>query len=348
MAVEEQVALSAETTFRIGGPARYFMRARSIEDVREALHFARSRRLAVFVLGGGSNVLFDDQGYDGLVLRIGSSKIELAANKEGIELIAAAGEPFDHVVQRAVDEGLWGLENLSGIPGSVGGAIVQNIGAYGAAVSEHVTWVDVLDRKSGEASRIWPRDCGFGYRQSIFKHPEKIVLRAGFLLSKTAAPNLTYGDLRLALQGIRPSLEEIRRAVLAVRRAKFPDLAREGTAGSFFKNPIVSEEGAARLSTDAPLFFLPEVRAYKVALAYLLDHGLHVKGMRRGGARLFERQPLVIAADRGASSADVKELAREVARRVFDAYRIRIEPEVEIVARREAPAARTTSAHSPL
>lgn len=340
MPIESGVALRDKTTFRIGGRARFFSLCRSLDDISDALHFANSNQLPVFVLGGGSNILFDDGGFDGLVIQLGLSGVVAAPRGGGVELIAAAGEPFDLVAARAVREGLWGLENLSGIPGSVGGAVVQNIGAYGAALSQYLAWVDVLDIESEKIGRLSNKACAFGYRESVFKHERKIVLRAGFLLPNTPAPNLSYDDLRLRLRGTRPSLGDIRKAVLSVRRTKFPDLSKEGTAGSFFKNPIVSEQDANALRVHMPVFFLPEARAYKLPLAYLLDRRLHLNGLGIGGARLFERQPLVIATKHGTSSEDVKKLAELVERKVFDSYGIAVEREVRVVPRR--PAASST------
>lgn len=337
MPIERHVPLRDKTTFRIGGAARYFCFARSLDDLAEGLGFARSNGLPVFILGSGSNILLDDAGFDGLVIQLGLTGLSFLPQGERMELSAAAGESFDGVAARAAREGLWGLENLSGIPGSVGGAVVQNIGAYGAALSQCLAWVDVLDLETGDASRLPNSACAFGYRESLFKHQKKIVLGAGFLLSTTPAPNLSYDDLRVRLGSTPPSLGAIRQAVLSIRRGKFPDLSKEGTAGSFFKNPIVSGRDAGALRPHAPLFFLPEAEAYKLPLAYLLDHGLHLNGLSVGGARLFERQPIVIAAHPGTSSADVRELAELVERRVFDTYGIAVEREVLVVPGQAAP-----------
>jgi len=304
MNIEEGVPLAPLTTFRIGGAARYFVRVRSLEELREALAFARSHAVPFFILGGGSNILVSDEGYDGLIIKMemkGTELIEDAASEKAL-LIAAAGERWDDLVAYAVAHDLWGLENLSGIPGTVGASPVQNIGAY---------------------------------RMSIFKQQAGrfIILRAVFSLSREGAPNLSYRDLREAFaEKPQPSLAQVREAILAIRARKFPDLRREGTAGSFFLNPTVSAETAARLRLvlpDMPHF--PTEKGIKIPLAYLLDHGLDLRGFALGGARLFESQPLVLVARFGTPSAEVQALVASVQAKIRGAYGIEIECEVKML-----------------
>jgi UDP-N-acetylmuramate dehydrogenase len=331
MTIEENVPLAPLTSFKIGGPARFFVPVETTEELQKALSFAKERGLAVLILGGGSNVLIDDAGWGGLVIKIEITGIE----RDGQALIAGAGESWDALVARAVGEGLWGLENLSGIPGSVGGAVVGGIGAYGAAVGQHLVWVEALDL-DGTIQRMTNTECAFGYRSSFFKNEagRYIVLRAAFELSTTPAPELSYKDLAGRFREGIPSLAAIREAVLAIRSGKFPDLAVEGTAGSFFKNPIVSAKEAEALTRRypaMPVFSMPETDGIKVPLAWLLDHVLALKGTCVGGARLFERQPLVIAATAGASAADVRTLAQMVEKKVKEEFNILIEREVHVV-----------------
>src|SRR6185437_15283796 len=151
MDIKENVPLAPLTTFQIGGPARYFISAQSIEDIKAGLNFAREKALPVFILGGGSNLLVSDKGYDGLVIKVELRGVEI----DDTTVIAAAGEGWDALVERSVNEKLWGLENLSDIPGTVGGAVVQNIGAYGAALSETLLWAEVLDASSGEVKKFF-------------------------------------------------------------------------------------------------------------------------------------------------------------------------------------------------
>lgn len=330
MQLRENVPLSDLTTFHIGGPARYVVTVTSVDELQESLDFARDQNLPWQILGGGSNVLASDDGFDGLVIHIALRGIKF----DGATVAVAAGESWDVLVEQSVAHGLWGLENLSGIPGSVGGAVVGGIGAYGASVGGHLFWVETFNRETHQTERFSGAECQFGYRDSIFKHrPELIVLRAAFQLSNKPIPNVSYKDLAARLVGSSPDLFSIRAAVLAVRGDKFPDIRVEGTAGSYFKNPIVGEAEAAALRErypELPLFAMPEVAGYKVPLAWLLDRVLNLKGVSVGGARLFERQPLVIAARVGCSAHDVHTIASMVKKQVKEKLFLNIEEEVVI------------------
>src|SRR3989344_7537815 len=327
MLIEENVPLAPLTTFFIGGSARYFVRVKTVEELQQSLDYARDQNLATLILGGGSNVLVSDAGFDGLVIKIEMAGVE----RDGDTLIAEAGESWDSLVERAVADGLWGVENLSGIPGTAGAAPVQNIGAYGSEVKNTLAWVDAFDTRSGTVARLGNAECMFGYRTSRFKkEPGRFVIkRAAFALDKNGAPDASYKDL--AGCGAL-SIAQVRERVLSVRSRKFPDLRVEGTAGSFFLNPVVSAQKAAGLLAKYP--DLPHFKAengVKVSLAWLLDRALGIKGLSVGGARLFERQPLVISASRDAHSRDVAELAGKVADLVRDKLQIDIEPEVKII-----------------
>jgi UDP-N-acetylmuramate dehydrogenase len=338
MQLEENIALAPLTTFHLGGPARFFVTAKTVDDVRNAISFANDlpaqagKNLPTFILGGGSNTLVGDEGFAGVVI-----KIEIAGIEEsGTMLIAGAGENWDALVAYAVEKNLWGIENLSGIPGTVGGAVVQGIGAYGASVGQTLAWVEVFDRETEEVKKMSNAECRFDYRDSFFKHDHErhIVLRAAFELSPSPTPNVSYKDLAARFNDSSMDLKAIRDAVLDIRKGKFPDIAVEGTAGSFFKNPIMSREQADELKKrypEMPLFAMPETDGIKVPLAWLLDKALSMHGTHVGGARLFEKQALVIAANRNASAHDVKELAALVQKKVFDELEIKIEPEVKII-----------------
>ncbi len=331
MDIEKNVFLAPFTTFGIGGPAVCMVRAKTLDDMRAAFALAKEQKLKVLMLGGGSNMLVADEGFDGMVV-----KIELQGiTREGDLLVAVAGEPWDGLVQRAVQEGLWGIENLSGIPGTVGAAPIQNIGAYGTEVKDTLAWVEVLEVASGAVQRFSNAECRFGYRDSYFKrNPNQyVVLRVAFALSEEAKPNITYKDLQTAFSSKdigRINLPMIREAVLGIRAKKFPDLSLEGTAGSYFLNPIIAPEEAARLVARYPE--LPQfstANGVKVSLAWLLDHALGLKGIAVGGARLFERQPIIVVAVRGARAADVRALAQKIKDEVKEKVSINIEEEVQ-------------------
>lgn len=337
MQIEENIALAPLTTFQIGGSARFFARIRSIEDAKEAVQFSHDHNVPLMVLGGGSNILVRDSGFHGLVIKIEIKDFSHEEGNRDTTVIAGAGENWDDLVDFSVRQNLWGIENLSCIPGTVGGAVVQNVGAYDMALSQTLLWVEVFEVPSGTIRKLFNDECEFGYRTSIFKkNPDTyIILRAAFCLPHGGKPNLSYRDLAEAFKGKNPvELGHIRGAVCAIRAGKFPDISQEGTAGSFFLNPIVPESEARALAQklpSMPVFALPEALGIKIPLGYLLDKGLKLRGFSKGKVRLFEKQALVIVATRGATAAEVIDLANEVSKKIYDEYQISIEPEVRIV-----------------
>ncbi len=339
MRFEENVVLAPFTTFHIGGPARYFARVRTVDELRTALASAEEKKLEIVVLGGGSNVLIADEGFPGCVIRMESAETAWNAHDSlHIEVVADAGVEWDTLVRASVARGLHGLENLSGIPGTVGAAPVQNIGAYGAELSDTCAWVEAFDTQTKEIIRFSAHECAFGYRDSIFKHERKhfIITRVAFLLPRSAPENISYKDLKEYFEHTGnpyPTLDEVRTAVLSIRALKFPDLRTIGTAGSFFKNPIIPrlKYDELRMAYPALPGFPTDDGQIKIALAWILDHVIHAKGMREGNAMAWNQQPLVIAADAGARAHDVMTLADRIAHAVKEATGIDIEREVRII-----------------
>ncbi len=250
-----------------------------------------------------------------------------------VEVIAAAGVAWDALVRAAAAHELWGIENLAGIPGTVGAAPVQNIGAYGAECANTFAWLECYDTVSNTLLRFDAEACGFGYRESRFKRePNLIILRVALRLTRTGTPNTAYPDLqRLAADG-EPldTPQAIGEAVRRVRSRKFPDLSRNGTAGSFFKNPTITTNAYAHLKlrySELPGF---ETSAgIKIPLAWILDHVLSLRGFTHGRAWLFENQPLVLVTEFGATAEDVNTLAEIVIEKVFVATGVMIEREVQ-------------------
>jgi len=326
------------TTLRVGGTIARVLRPRSMEECSALIEALDAGGTPVLVLGGGSNVLAPDNGFDGTVVIPSFSEIRFEdAASHGMRVIADAGVPWDALVQKTVERELWGLENLSGIPGNVGAAPIQNIGAYGTDVSKTIERVEVYDRTEKKVHTLVSADVQFGYRTSVLKKERGrfVVLRVSFILSPNQNPNLSYKDLRERFgKEAHPSLSALREAVIAIRAGKFPDLAHYGTAGSFFLNPVLSgKEADAFLSRypNAPHF--PGEGGVKFSLAWILDSIVKAKGLRVGGAFVWDRQPLVIATDSsGATAEDVRVLMRIIQEKVFDATRIRIQPEVHIIA----------------
>jgi UDP-N-acetylmuramate dehydrogenase len=355
MQLTEHVPLSLLTTLKVGGSARYVATCENEEDITTAIAYARDGGLPWYVISGGSNMLVNDAGYAGVIIRpvLGELSFgEVSASGECV-VVAGAGVVWDVLVEESVTRGLWGLENLAGIPGLVGGAPVQNIGAYGADVSETLLYVDVFDTSkdagAGATTRLTNAECQFGYRDSRFKHdPSLIILRAGFTLSAQGAPRITYPDLAAYQDAaikegngeVLNTPKAIAAAVRTIRSKKFPDLTMYGTAGSFFKNPIISVQKYEELHAtypDLPMFPLMESIAgasagnVKIPLAWILDHVLNLRGYTKGPTHLFERQPLVLVAESGATATDVESLAHEVEQKVFDSVGISIEREVRIL-----------------
>ena len=321
------------TTFKVGGPiARLVHCATADEFVATVADLARVNQKFV-IIGGGSNILGSDEGYDGTLVTPTFSNVVYQDQGDEVIVAADAGAYWDTLVADTVARGLWGLENLSGIPGTVGGAAVQNIGAYGAVLSSMVVSIDVFDIRNGKEVTLSVAECAYGYRTSVFKQTGGYaVVRVRLRLSRTARPNLGYKDLAALPNGT--SLTDIRDAVLAIRAHKFPNLAEWGTAGSFFLNPIVSADAAQAAQIrfpGMPVFVLPE-GGVKVPLAWILDHVIEAKGMHEGGAHVWEAQPLVIATAPGATARDVRTLAEKISLRVKEETNFVITPEVFLFA----------------
>ncbi|HEX2792146.1 MAG TPA: UDP-N-acetylmuramate dehydrogenase [Candidatus Paceibacterota bacterium] len=333
MTIEEQVPFAALTTFKVGGPARYVLGCESMDDLESARAFIRARGLPFVVLGDGSNMLASDSGYAGAVVRIALRGKRYEEQADGsVTATYAAGESWDALVREAARGTLWGIENLAGIPGTVGAAPIQNIGAYGAEVRQTIVRVEAFDMDTGEAHAYSNEECAFAYRESRFKRERNLIITGvAFRLDPRGAARLAYGDLERAKEDGVPlgTPEDVGAAVRAIRARKFPDIRITGTAGSFFKNPAIPRTQYEELLERYPeLPGYPAGEEVKVALAYILDQVLGLKGYRFGNARLFEAQPLVLVAEEGATAFDIDMLANEVHTRVMSATGISIEREV--------------------
>jgi UDP-N-acetylmuramate dehydrogenase len=336
--IQENIPLAALTTFKIGGRARFFVRAENESDVIEAFNFAFEHDFDIFVLGGGSNVLISDEGFDGLVLQIALRGIEF---KENI-VIAQAGEDWDEFVAECVEHNLQGVECLSGIPGLIGGTPVQNVGAYGQEVSETITKVRVFDRKSKHILELTNADCKFAYRSSIFNTGERnrfIVLAVTFELFKDAKPKIVYKDLSDFFAGKLPNLAQTREAVLQIRRAKSMVIDENDpnskSAGSFFKNPIVSNEKFAEMSERTTAGHIPNYKVddqnVKIPAAWLIENSGFYKGYKNGNAGLSTRHTLAIINTGNAMAADILELKNEIQAKVRDKFAIELIPEPVLI-----------------
>jgi UDP-N-acetylmuramate dehydrogenase len=349
MQLQENIALAPLTTFKLGGPARFFVEAVSAAEVQEAVAFSETNRLPLFLLGGGSNLVVADSGWPGLVVRVAIAGIDHAGrnhagrNEDGKELFSAgAGESWDRFVSHAVMAQCAGVECLSGIPGSVGGTPVQNVGAYGQEVSQTIESVEVFDRNDGQVRELCAEACGFAYRSSIFNTTERgrfIILRVTYALTPGGKPHIEYADLKRHFAGreTSPNLAEAREAVRHIRALKgmliVPGDPDCQSAGSFFKNPVLSEEQHEDLRKRALAkgFAIPSYPALeekkKVSAAWLVEHSGFTRGYGFGNAGISSKHALAIVNRGGATAAEVLALKDEIQQRVAEIWDVALEPE---------------------
>ena len=333
LSVHERQSLQPFNTFGVAVSARWYAEARSDDEVREALRAAEAHGAELFVIGGGSNLLLT-RDLDAFVLRMVSRGRRLLVEEGGRVLVEAeAGEPWHPFVQWTLEQGLAGLENLSLIPGTVGAAPVQNIGAYGVELKDVLHSVVALDRQSGELHEFRTDECAFAYRDSRFKRESGrwLILRVRFALSREAHLHLDYGPVRqrLVAQGIAsPTALDVSRAICAIRAEKLPDPLVLGNAGSFFKNPLVDEAQAARLRERWPgLVAYPAGNGQvKLAAGWLIEQA-GWKGFRDGDAGVHALQALVLVNHGRASGAELLAMAQRIQADILARFGVELEIE---------------------
>ena len=351
--IEEQVPLAPLSTLGVGGCARFFTRVRTRDGVRQAVRWAQARGLPLFALGDGSNVVFGDEGFSGLVVKLELTGIDWHRTGECVRLTAGAGEPWDRLVAQAVERQCAGIECLSGIPGRVGAAPIQNIGAYGQEVASRLVCVDVLDCTTLDELTMDRQACRFGYRSSLFKAAEPgrrlIVLAVTLELERAGAPCLAYDELARTVSdraGGSPGLNDVRAAVLALRRAKSmlydPGDPCSRSVGSFFVNPVLTaaerdrtEAHARRSGALAPTEMLRTILlpdgCLKVPAAWLIERAGFRRGERRGQVGLSAKHTLALVNYGNATAREVLALAQEIATRVRARFGIQLAPEPVLV-----------------
>jgi UDP-N-acetylmuramate dehydrogenase len=354
MKIEENISLREYTTFKIGGPARYFARVDSPEDLSEIVNFAKEKNLKIFILGGGSNIVVSDKGFDGLVIHPTMKGTEIISEDDKkVVLKLGAGENWDEAVAYAVEQGWWGIENLSHIPGNSAAVVVQNVGAYGEEVSSVFKSVEVFDIETLKVKNLTRAECKFTYRHSIFNATHKnrfIILSVTLELSKKPNPILTYSDVKKYFEensSVEPTLREIRKAIIAIRDRKFPfpRTAVNGSAGSFFRGPIITkgklEEIKEKIKNefgDDSASRIPKMKdslqvlqGYKTPTAFLIEHA-GLRGFQIGGAKVHDIQPAIVLNATGtASSEDIMNLAEHVRATVKDKFGVELEIEPELI-----------------
>lgn len=356
MQINENVVLAPYTTFYIGGPSRYLIFAQNNEEIKQAVSFADEQALPLLVFGGGSNLLVADSGFRGVAVRVESVGMDLVEEtKTSLSLQIASGEVWDDVVRFAVEEGWWGIENLSHIPGFTGAFAVQNVGAYGQEASQVVVSVEVFDTREQRILTLQNHELNFSYRHSIFNTTEKdryIILSTTLKLSKLAQPNLSYGDLAIRFTDQTPDLSSIRQAIIEIRNKKFPFPSEptKGNSGSFFRGKILSAQEFTALQSKLEELFgkdastrLEQMRdrlqvsqGFKTPTAFLIERVVG-KNLQVGGAALNSDQPAIIINQSGQASAnDVLALFKQVQTQVKEQTGVILEAEPELIGFTEA------------
>jgi UDP-N-acetylmuramate dehydrogenase len=344
--VQEQVLLAPYTTFRIGGPARFFCEVASEAELVEAIQFARRQSLKIFILGGGSNLLVGDNGFDGLVIRIAiDDPVASAAEGRFVHCTATAGSEWNAFVLHLCEQGISGVECLAGIPGSVGGTPVQNVGAYGQEVASTITAVRAFDLEASAFITLSHDQCGFAYRHSVFNTSQRgryIVTAVTFRFDRDARPNLAYADLERHFadwDATRPAPTplDVYHAVRAIRHGKGM-LIVEGeadcrSAGSFFKNPVVPPTALDRIAANLQLA-AAEIPHWptadgqiKLPAAWLLEKAGFTKGFVQGHAGISSRHTLALINRGHATAADITALRDRIASEVQSRFGIKLEQE---------------------
>ncbi|MDX1903433.1 MAG: UDP-N-acetylmuramate dehydrogenase [Thermonemataceae bacterium] len=337
MKILENVSLKPFHTFGIEVKTKYFVELTDWADIEKVLAFKKEQHLPLLVLGGGSNLLFT-QDFEGLILKVSWKGIKnLKEDEDNVHLEVAAGEVWQDFVEYAITNNWAGVENLSLIPGTVGAAPMQNIGAYGVEIKEVISFVEAYHLDSGKIERFANESCHFAYRESIFKHSHKnqyIITKVGFKLSKKPVLNFSYGDIQqfLTKENIQPSVSTISRAVIAIRQSKLPNPAEIGNAGSFFKNPYITKRAYELLKEKyptIPFYPISEVLG-KVPAGWLIEQA-GWKGYRIGDTGVHQKQALVLVNYGNAKGTEIKELSEKIKTSVQEKFGISLETEVNII-----------------
>ncbi len=360
MIIKENILLSEYTTIKLGGRAKYFIECDSESSVTEALKFAREKNARIQVLSGGSNIIFPDNGFDGVILKMNIKGVSVKNENEDHFITSGAGESWDDFVLYCIENEFAGAECLSGIPGSVGAVPVQNVGAYGQEVADIIHSVRTVDRDTYEIKVFGNEDCKFGYRNSRFKSGESdikdkyIITEVVFKMKKNTEPVIRYPELQkyisamTDLSSLKPGKEKlffIRNAVLALRKKKSMIIDKDDpdsvSCGSFFTNPVLNstEFKILKSKTDDLNLILPfyetpdpgtEKKKYKIPAAWLIEQSGFVKGYNRNGAGISANHSLAIV-NRGGKTSDVISLSEEIIETVKNKFGVMLVNEPVIV-----------------
>lgn len=339
----ENILLSDYTTIKLGGKAKYFIKCDSEEEIIEAVRFANEENMKIQVLGGGSNIIFSDDGFNGIVLKVEIKGITIQdGDKEKIILKTGAGENWDEFVKFCVEKNYTGIECLAGIPGSIGATPIQNVGAYGQEVKDTIQSVKVIDKKTFETKIFSNKDCRFGYRESRYKNIDKdkyIITEISFELIKNGIPEIKYPELQnyieekydkktFTVKDVYESVLELRKKKSMVLDEKDPNTI---SCGSFFVNPIITIERLENLKIqNSSIPFYQTENGIKVSAAWLIENAGFPKGYIKNGAGISENHSLALI-NRGGTTTDLLKLANEIKDKVFEKFKIKLESEPEII-----------------
>jgi UDP-N-acetylmuramate dehydrogenase len=343
---QTNVRLADLTTIGLGGPANYFISCRSVDDIKSAVEFSRSKKIPLCVLGGGSNIIFPDAGYRGIVVKIDLLGTRFVEENNSVLVSVKAGEPWDDLVAVCASDGLEGLECLSGIPGYAGATPIQNVGAYGQEVQQTIETISALDRRTLREVKFTNHECDFGYRRSRFKTSDAgnfIITEVTFRLRKNTAPFIRYPELQKYLESKtdRHTLTAVRNAVLELRKKKSmvidPADINSRSVGSFFMNPVLNEKefhhfnelkAASGDTTEVPTFATDE--GIKIPAAWLVEHSGFRKGYKYGRVGISSNHSLALVNLEG-TTHELLTLARAIEETVLKKFGVRLQKEPVIV-----------------
>lgn len=344
--ISENISLNKYTSIKLGGKAKFFCECKTEKDLIECLDYAKTNNLKIQILGGGSNTIFSDEGFDGLVIKIDLQGISIHNDfKDNIIIKVSAGEEWDDFVKYCIENKFAGVECLSGVPGSVGATPIQNVGAYGQEVKDTIIFVKAIDREAYKQMMFANEDCLFGYRTSRFKTIDKekyIVTEVLFKLRKDGKPEIKYPELEkylISKNNVDFSLEDVRNAVIELRKKKAmvidenePDSV---SCGSFFVNPVLTEQEfntfckKLNFESDSIPNYLTEV-GIKLSAAWLIENAGFKKGYTKNGVGISNKHSLALV-NRGGTAKDLLILAEEIHAKVFDKFEIVLEKEPILV-----------------
>jgi UDP-N-acetylmuramate dehydrogenase len=335
--VQKNIKLAPYTTLKIGGSAKYFAMVKTKTQLLEAIFWAKERRLPIFILGGGSNTLFSDKGFNGLVIANHSHGISLVKeDKDYAWVEAASGELWSALVNYCLKNKYYGAENLFLIPGTVGAAPIQNIGAYGVELKDIFASLIAVEIKTGQEKKFSPKDCQFGYRQSVFKNKLKnkyFIHSVTLKLSKKPHFVLGYGDIQEKLKRKKPiTAPDVVKVIMEIRNSKLPNPAVLPSAGSFFQNPEISLTQFKALQKKYPdiKYFAGEKGKIKVPAGWLIEQ-CGFKGKRIKNVGVYEKQALVLVNYGGAKATELLALAKKIEDQVAKKFGIKLKKEVNVI-----------------